>query len=113
MVFRATLSNKVNFNPLESFPYLTLIHPRVQIDYRYLNYHMIPPNDPFTVKSQSNSYISPRIKLRFLSNYLRQNSNELFQSFNFGIIFDIFFADENLEFFIRSFGRILNLNLNY
>ena len=30
MVFRATLSNKVNFNPLESFPYLTLIHPREQ-----------------------------------------------------------------------------------
>ena len=30
MVFRATLSNEVNFNPLESFPYLTLIHPRVQ-----------------------------------------------------------------------------------
>ena len=47
MVFRATLSNKVNFNPLESFPYLTLIHPRVQIDYRYLNYHMISPNDSF------------------------------------------------------------------
>ena len=65
MVFRATLSNKVNFNPLESFPYLTLIHPRVQIDYRYLNYHMIPSNDRFTVKSQSNSYISPKIKLRF------------------------------------------------
>ena len=41
------------------------------------------------------------------------NSNELFQSFSFGIIFDIFFTDENLEFFIRSFGRILNLNLNY